>query len=205
MLLTREDIRLKGSKIVNVCPDPFCCNPAHLYVVTNRNHYLDNVRASIADEEWETIRGHILRLEALRISELQTKIETVHKNSSRPIDKLLALEEANLKLRFAALSNDEILMQATIAGARNVHQSPDLISFDDFLQQYQLKTAYSFLGEGSKALLEQMADFRLTRCSPVQKYILSLIWLAKITKNADLFTELKSKSLVQGELEDVRL
>jgi hypothetical protein len=167
-----------------------------MYVVSNKSKIVDTVRMGIDDDEWVKIRHNILRLESVRLAE-QIAFDHALKEYVGPLAGRHKLENTLLKrYPYSQITNDEILLHAINSGTANITDSDKLITFDNFIEKYQLKTCYGELSKKSRNLIQQFICQESYKASRIQTYIAVLQCVAILQREWYMLDTLQSKGLL---------
>lgn len=111
-LSTRDEVSLRGYRIVSLCSCPTCVNPTHLALIATKDSSFDKIRAQVTDPEtWQQIRDNLNVLLAKRDFQEETFKANPRGYKKEDLPSLFPLMNA---------TNDELILRATAPYCRGI-------------------------------------------------------------------------------------
>lgn len=159
-ILCHPDAEIRGKRLIQCCPNPYCVNPAHTYIVSNRNKLYDQIYLGIqSEEEWDDIRGEILHQIQLKQADevsLEFHQERIFEAYTSAQKRMTEVDKVKKDLMHLEMSNDMIFTRAVTLAAKSLELHEEFGTLHGFLERNQLKTAFYSCKKGTKDLIESI-------------------------------------------------
>lgn len=172
---------LKGKAIISCCPDPYCINPAHLFIVSNRYKFYDFLVGQLTEAEWKDIRTtiNIMLNERQQIADIISTILDLPEDYVTKNKRIDAIKKDNPHWD---ITNDQILTRAIQRCTNRNIKELENMSLMECLENYQLLTAFRSSPQGFQKLMYDIVE-RTPQCDKYinkkEFYLQQMLLLAK--------------------------